>query len=393
MNSLDVVIIIALVLFFAARQRLSFVMYFFGSLGLFYGYLAGLLITVALNDRFATDLSRGIFALASSIILAVMGAYAGARFGNWLRMRILQSRFYRYDKLFALPYKVIVAVCSLWILSQTIIYIPVVAVQYLAQGSGLMLNIDKHTTPTIIEGIAHDIAPGQFKERKLEYDLRPLTYDAIANAGEFNGIAKTVAPSVVKISGRMCPAFGRGVASGSGFVVAPGYVVTNAHVVIGISTLYIRTHNATYPATPMIIDEKHDIAVLYAKFLTDEKPMKFATIKPPEGTNVLVMGYPSAGDLAVLPTTTVNNNNLKLNQDKTALTSENSLKFASGLWKGSSGGPIINANGQVVAVTFGSDGVTSLGIDAAIAKDLADKAQKRLYATHTGYCAVFKGYN
>ena len=49
---------------------------------------------------------------------------------------------------------------------------------------------------------------------------------------------------------------------GSGFVVAPGLVVTNAHVVAGEPSTDVMVQGVTYPATTVLFDPTFDLAVL-----------------------------------------------------------------------------------------------------------------------------------
>ena len=58
--------------------------------------------------------------------------------------------------------------------------------------------------------------------------------------------------------------------SGSGVVVAKGYVLTNYHVVEDATTLEVTTDEKTYPAQLMGTDESKDLAVLYVDGLDIE---------------------------------------------------------------------------------------------------------------------------
>jgi len=53
-------------------------------------------------------------------------------------------------------------------------------------------------------------------------------------------------------------------ASGSAFVFAPEYLVTNAHVVVGATSVIVQTSSESYRAIPVLVDLELDIAVLHA---------------------------------------------------------------------------------------------------------------------------------
>jgi S1-C subfamily serine protease len=95
---------------------------------------------------------------------------------------------------------------------------------------------------------------------------------------------------VVKIAGT-APACGREI-QGSGFVYAPQHVITNAHVVAGVTRGQTVTtaNNMTYRARVVFYDPRTDIAVLDVPGL-NLAPLQFSTQAHP-GDNAVVAGYP-----------------------------------------------------------------------------------------------------
>ena len=79
---------------------------------------------------------------------------------------------------------------------------------------------------------------------------------------------------------------------GSGFVYAPQHVLTNAHVVAGVTTgLTVTTRDGTQlPARVVLYDPQVDIAVLDVPGL-DLTPLHFDNQARP-GDNAVVAGYP-----------------------------------------------------------------------------------------------------
>ena len=97
--------------------------------------------------------------------------------------------------------------------------------------------------------------------------------------------------SVVRVTGFAC---GLGV-EGSGWIVRPGVVVTNAHVVAGIDRPSIdRRDGESRAATVVLFDAKNDIAVLRVPGLGG-KPLRLAD--PERGVAVALVGYPENGPL------------------------------------------------------------------------------------------------
>ncbi len=103
------------------------------------------------------------------------------------------------------------------------------------------------------------------------------------------------ATSVVRVTGLAC---GLGI-EGSGWIVRPGLVVTNAHVVAGIRKPHVdRRAGAGRDATVVAFDADEDLAVLRVKGLRG-RPLPLAD--PERGTAVALVGYPGNGPLTRTP--------------------------------------------------------------------------------------------
>jgi len=102
--------------------------------------------------------------------------------------------------------------------------------------------------------------------------------------------------STVQIVGAGCGV----IQEGSGFVVAPGLVVTNAHVVAGISKPFVLDGAGHHPATPVLFDPRLDLAVLRVPGLADPAlPVDTTTVA--RGTSGVVLGYPEGGPFDYRP--------------------------------------------------------------------------------------------
>jgi S1-C subfamily serine protease len=103
--------------------------------------------------------------------------------------------------------------------------------------------------------------------------------------------------SVVKILGTAC---GVGV-EGSGWVAAPGVVVTNAHVVAGQDDTRVlrRGLEPSLPAQAIHFDPRNDLAVLRVDGL--EAPSLDVAPDPRAGTSAAILGFPLNGPYDVRP--------------------------------------------------------------------------------------------
>jgi S1-C subfamily serine protease len=157
--------------------------------------------------------------------------------------------------------------------------------------------------------------------------------------------------SVVRILGTAC---GLGI-EGSGWVVAPGLVVTNAHVVAGETDTRVQLHGegTQLVAVPVEFDPHDDIAMLRVTGLS-AAPLPVADAAR-AGSSAAILGYPLDGPFDVEPGRV---------GDTQAFSTEDaygngpvtrSITSLRGLVRpGNSGGPLVDAAGRVVATVFAS---------------------------------------
>jgi len=86
---------------------------------------------------------------------------------------------------------------------------------------------------------------------------------------------------------------------GSGVVVSPGRVATNAHVVAGAGRITVGSaaDGATRGARLVLFDPANDIAILHVPGL--EAPAPRWVAEAPRGTDAVVAGYPGGGPLTL----------------------------------------------------------------------------------------------
>lgn len=163
---------------------------------------------------------------------------------------------------------------------------------------------------------------------------------------------RAAASSVVRVEGTAC---GLGV-EGSGWVGAPGEVVTNAHVVAGETDTTVQPGGTGpfYGAQAIYFDPRNDIAILSVPALRD-RPVLTLDSSAPVGASAAVLGYPEDGPYDVEPA--------RLGRTTTFLTQDaygrgpvdRRITTLRGLVRsGNSGGPVVDMLGRVVATVFAS---------------------------------------
>ncbi|MGA9858766.1 MAG: MarP family serine protease [Solirubrobacteraceae bacterium] len=193
---------------------------------------------------------------------------------------------------------------------------------------------------------------------------------------------------VVRVFGTAC---GLGV-EGSGWVVAPGIVVTNAHVVAGETDTAVQVGGVgtSLPAQALVFDPRNDIAILRVDRL--QAPVLEPAARPRTGQAAAILGYPLDGPFDVEPG--------RLGQTETVATQDaygrghvmRSITPLRGRVRpGNSGGPMIDSHGRVLATVFaaltgtpkaGGFAVPNTVISSDLRRGLAHAA-----AVGTGPCA------
>jgi S1-C subfamily serine protease len=154
--------------------------------------------------------------------------------------------------------------------------------------------------------------------------------------------------SVVQVLGTAC---GLGV-EGSGWVAAPGLVVTNAHVIAGEEdTTVTPSGGSALDATAVHFDSTNDLALLRVGSL--DSPALRLVPDPSSGTPGAVLGYPENGPFTISParlgpTATVISEDAygrgPVTRRMTALRGE--------IHSGNSGGPMVDGAGDVLTTVF-----------------------------------------
>jgi S1-C subfamily serine protease len=158
--------------------------------------------------------------------------------------------------------------------------------------------------------------------------------------------------SVVRVLGTAC---GLGI-EGSGWGAGNGLVVTNAHVVAGESdtTVQLQGVGNRLPARPVLFDPRQDIAILRVGGLT--APALALAPAAPAGREAAILGFPHNGPFderaARLGSTAV-----ALSEDAYGRgpVRREILSFRGLVRPGNSGGPLVDAGGQVAGTVFAAE--------------------------------------
>jgi S1-C subfamily serine protease len=192
--------------------------------------------------------------------------------------------------------------------------------------------------------------------------------------------------SVVRVLGTAC---GLGV-SGSGWVAAPGVVVTNAHVVAGQedTTVQAEGRGPLLDATAVAFDPGDDIAVLRVRGL--DAPALDLAPGEGEGSEGAILGYPLDGPYDVRPARIGATRTVQSQDAYGRGPVQRRMTAVRGLVRpGNSGGPVVDATGRVVGTIFaartGSGPSSGYAVPDREVREALDGAQGPV---STGPCAA-----
>jgi hypothetical protein len=277
----------------------------------------------------------------------------------------------------------VAVVAAVWLLTPTLSDVPDWPARQ-ARGSLLVTTIDDITPnpPDPLETLSGLVSDEQW-DRILQQagpgEIGPPP-EAVALSTDAVALARR---ATVRVEHRGCPG---GALDGTGFVAAPHYVVTNAHVVAGRGdagvTVYQDDRHAGYPARVVHFDPDQDLAVLYVETL-DADPLPFGKTAP--GTRGLVFGHPGGGPLAARPFSIASVDRLQTGDiyDQDPGVERDVVFVASQLERGDSGSALVDQEGRVVGVAWA---VAKDNNDVALATT-ADEAKAALTAAQAAVAA------
>jgi len=316
--------------------------------------LGGLAIGAVLGSRLAPVILESgsnspyapMFALLGAILVGSLAVTIGATVGASIRGATVRGPFGEIiDGIGGAVLLAALALGIVWVVGAVALYAPEAG------------NLRKEVQRSILLGAVNDVMPPSGPLIQALYRIQPIPQIAVSpgqidapegGAGDSTDVRRASA-SVVKVVGTAC---GVGV-MGSGWVVAPGIVVTNAHVVAGQDDTRVETNDGQISAaTPIAFRPRNDIAVLAAAV---ELPALPALTAAPEGTSAAVIGYPNDGPLTITPARAGETKRV-FGEDAygSGPFEREMLSLRGSVRRGNSGGPVVDRAGRVLGTVFAS---------------------------------------
>lgn len=303
---LDLVLIALAAAFAVAGYRQGFII---GVLS-FVGFTGGAVLGIYLAPGIAMAVTskqnlQAVLAIVGVFLAAVIGMLITSALGVLIRSHVRSGPSTLVDSIGGAAVNVVAILVLAWLIGSLIAYAPPFpAFAKQVNDSMLLRTVDR-----LIPQSAHP----EFQSLRRLLSTQPYVQVFGALGAETALNVPPLEPSVVhsrgllrdrnsvvKIEG-LAPTCSRTI-EGTGFVISHDHVVTNAHVVAGVTNgpeVYTRTSSGEHPARVVLFDPESDIAVLYVPGL-NLKPLRFAG-QAPFGASAVVAGYPLDASFTATP--------------------------------------------------------------------------------------------
>lgn len=391
MNLLDVALLLSVLVYAISGYQQGFVVGASATMGLLIGGAIGVAITPVLLNGYDPSVEISLAALLVVLTLAFLGQAVGSYLGVMLRDRITWRPARVTDALSGAVLSVSAMLVIAWVLGLAVSGTQMRALNQQVRESRVLAGVND-VVPGGAQNVLNTFNQVVSSSRFPRY-LEPFTPERIkpVKAPDQSTVrdrdARLAQASVVKIVGDAASC--QRSQEGSGFVFAPGRVMTNAHVVAGVDNPVVRLGDRNYKATVVYYDPNVDVAVLAADGV-QVTPLPF-TGQGASGESTAVLGYPEDGPFHAEPA--------RIREQRQLLSPNiygdgrvvrDTYSIYSVVRPGNSGGPLVDRSGDVVGVIFAAsvtDAHTGYALTADQVANAASAGRRSASPVDTGGCA------
>ena len=364
MNIVDLVVIVLLILSAIHGLRLGAIVQILSYGGFLVGLFLGALLASVTVHNVHGQTARTLVSLGTMLGVAVFLATIGRVVGTVAFHRVHRGALGSVDSGLGVVVAVAATLLAAWLVANTLINSSSLALNSAISQSRILRAVDNvlPAPPSVFSRVQSFLSAEGFPP--VFAQLAPASAGPVSLPGnaQLQAAVNRAGPSTVKIVGVGCGQ----IQEGSGFVVAPGEVVTNAHVVAGIPRPQVEDDAGFHPTRVVYFNPSFDLAILRVSGLT-ESPLSLDTDDVGRGTQAAVLGYPGGGPFTADPAGVMAQFEAE-GRDiyGQGLTVRSVYEIQAIVRPGNSGGPLVEPDGQVIGVVF-SRSTTDANIGYALA--------------------------
>jgi S1-C subfamily serine protease len=325
--------------------------------GVILGAVAGVLLAPHIVNQISGPRTKLFVALFLILALVVVGEVAGVVLGRAVRGAIRNPTLRTVDSVIGVGLQLVAVLVAAWLLATPLTSSDQPNLAAAVRGSRVLAKVDEVAPPwlkSVPARVSALLNTSGLPDVLQPFGRTPIIAVNPPDAALANSpVVATAERSVVKIRG-VAPSCQK-VLEGSGFVVSPNRVMSNAHVVAGANSVTVQSVDGTdYDANVVSYDPDDDISILDVPNLP-AAPLAFAGGQASTGTDALVMGYPGGGAFEATPARireVIELNGPDIYRTKTITREVYTIRGT--VRQGNSGGPLIDMNSRVLGVVFGA---------------------------------------
>ncbi len=350
MNLVDLVVLVVIALAAVQGLRLGAIVQVLSFGGFWIGLYLGALLASVTVQWSHTQSTRTAFALVTLLGVATLCGVVGRIVGNLAFIRVHRGTLGTVDSALGVVVAVVASLLAAWLLANTLVNSSSLALNASIDRSRIIRSLDNvlPAPPSVFSRVQSFLSAQGFPP--VFAQLAPASAGPVAQLGsaQLNQAVFRAGGSTVKIVGQGCGQ----IQEGSGFVVGPGLVVTNAHVVAGIAHPMVQTGTNLLATSVISFDPRYDLAVLRVSGL-NEPALPLDPQQVSRGVQAAVLGYPGGGLFRALPAGVMAEFEAE-GRDiyGQGLTVRNVYEIQATVRPGNSGGPLVQPDGQVIGVVF-----------------------------------------
>jgi S1-C subfamily serine protease len=349
-NLVDVAVLVVVAVAAIQGLRLGAVLQVLTFGGFLLGLYLGALLASVTTGWVHSSSARTVVALTTMLGMAVLLGGVGRIAGARIFRRVHRGRLGAVDSGLGVVVAVLASLLALWLIANTLVNSSSEALNSSISHSTIIRSLDSvlPATPSVFSRMQNFLSAEGFPP--VFAQLAPASAGPVTPAADsqVRSAVAAAGPSTVKIEGTGCG----DIQEGSGFVVAPGLVVTNAHVVAGISHPTVDDATGVHATQVVLFDPSFDLAVLRVQGLR-ERPLTLDPQDVGRGTPATVLGFPGGGPFTAA-SAGVMAQFTAVGRDiyGQGLTSRDVYEIQAVVRPGNSGGPLVEPDGSVIGVVF-----------------------------------------
>ena len=360
------------------------------------GALAGAIAGIRLAPLVMTHVGDNAAKVAVGIAFVVLGVgigeYGGGSLGRMLGDRIHWRPARAVDHGLGLVGHTLAVLIIIWMIAVPLGKTPYAWLNSAVRSSTVLSTVDE-VMPDQLRDVSGKLGD-LFDQSGFPQILDPLSTTPVTDvdppdaALTESAVVTKAEPSILKV--RAIAESCSKQLEGSGFVIAPDRVLTNAHVVAGSNSTTVEVDGEARPATVVLYDPRTDVAVLQVDNL-GLPALRFASGTAESGSDAIVAGYPLDGPFTVRAARIRADFDLRGPDIYGAAVTRDVYTVRGTVQSGNSGGPLLDRQGRVLGVVFGAapdaDDVGFVLTAAEVADEVAAGATDTT-ADDTGACVA-----